>query len=290
MAHVTTNGYNNSYVLPGGGITTCTNSVDTGTGANRVVIVTHFRRIDRAIAIQSVTLGGQAMTVLGDDITLLSLYTGRVFALVNPSFTGLQDCVVTCSTNDSISAGNMTVSVYDDVDPNASAASLLTASQHSDVLTPWTDPFSINVPTTSGYTTLGLWQGFSNDVGFTISPSGCTERLFATGGGPTQGAYDTVAGSSSASMSWTPTGLTQDMGLAVWGFSLPPPSSLSMVRQCSNGEFQSQSFQEIASLYPAMRIGANVGVQVREMIEDTGRTTHQINSSGIYRCGLFREI
>ena len=289
MAHVATNQYGAGYTQIGGGQSTCTNSVETGTGSNRVVLVTHFRRSDRAPAIVSVTLNGVAMTVLGTDKTISGLYVARTFALVNPSFTGIQSLVITTTTNGSNSVGDTLVMVYDDVDPNVAEEDLLVIDDSQTVLSPYTGAVSIDVPSTTGHQVVASLWAISNDVSYTAFETGTTERYNATTGGICKYSGD-AAGATTVTCSWTFSVLSLDLGAALHGFSLPPPGAgLTMVRQCANGQFQALEFVEISSLYPAMRIGANVQVQVHEMIEESGRTTHQINTDGIYRCGEFIE-
>lgn len=220
-SHVSTTQYGATYTQPGGGLTTCTNSVDCGTGANRCVLVKHYRRIDRAIAIQSVTLGGEAMAVLGSDVQLSGLFYVRTFALVNPTVTGTQDLVITCTTNDNNSSASTVVAVYDGVDPAAVEADLLTLVDTDTGVTPWTDPYSFAVPSEDGHLAAAFGFTFSDDVGYVLTASGFTERINGGGGGVYYQSGD-KAGESSATFTWTPTALSQDLTAVVHGFSLPP--------------------------------------------------------------------
>ena len=290
MAHVVTSVGGNSYTQIGGGLSTCTNSVDAGTGSNRVILVTHYRRIDRAMVINSVTIGGEAMTILGSDQLLSGNYYCRTFALVNPTVTGTQDLVITSTTNGSNSVGDVIVKVYDNVDPNVSASSLLTNSESQSIVSPWTGFITEDVPSATGYQAVASLYATSNDVSYNLNESGFVERYWSIIGGIARSCGDTD-GASSVEFRWDIANLNQDCGVALFGFSLPPPSSggLFAIRQFSNGRFQSTEFVESAGLYPALRIASNASVQLHEMIEESGRTTHQINTGGVYRCAEFIE-
>ena len=220
-AHVSTTQYGNVYTQPGGGVTTCTNAVDTGSAANRCIIVQHHRRIDRAIAVQSVTLGGESMVVLGSDVQLTGSFYVRTFALVNPTVTGTQDLVIACTTNESNSTANTVVSVYEGVDPNVAETALLTLVDTETVVSPWTDAYSFAVPSQDGHLAVLEAFTYSDDVGYILTASGMSERINGGGGGVYYQAGD-KAGEASAVFTWTPSALSQNMTAVGHGFSLPP--------------------------------------------------------------------
>lgn len=220
-SHVSTTQYGNSYTQPGGGVTTCVNSVDVGSGPNRCVLVKHYRRTDRAIAVQSVTLGGESMVVLGSDVTLNGNYVIRTFALVNPTVEGTQDLVITCTTSGSNSIGQTVVSVYDGVDPNAAETALLTLVDTETVVSPWTGAYSFTVPSQNGHLAVLEAFTYSGDVGYILTASGMSERLNGGAGGVYYQAGD-KAGEASAVFTWTPSALSQNLTAVGHGFSLPP--------------------------------------------------------------------
>lgn len=265
MAHITTNQYGAGYTQIGGGLATCTNSVNVGTGSNRVIIVTHMRRSDRSPAVDSVTIGGVSMTVLGTDKTISGLYVARTFVLVNPSITGTQDLVITTTTNGSNSIGDTLVSVYDGVDPNAVAANLLAISDSQTIVSPWTGAASIDISSSTGYQVVATFYAISNDVSYIVTESGTTERHNTVGGGIGKYSGD-AAGATTVTASWT-SDVTQDLGFALFGFSLPAAPSLVSVRQFANGAFQSGGFVEIATVdtsaahFDASRLYKNTGTR-----------------------------
>lgn len=220
-AHVSTTHYGASYTQPGGGVTTCVNSVNVGSGANRCILVKHYRRIDRAIAVQSVTLGGESMVVLDSDVQVTGLFYVRTFALVNPTVEGTQDLVITCTTNDSNSTASTTVSVYDGVDPNAAETALLTLVDTETVVSPWTGAYSFTVPSQNGHLAVLKAFTYSDDVGYIITASGMSERLNGGAGGVYYQAGD-KAGEANAVFTWTPSALSQNLTAVGHGFSLPP--------------------------------------------------------------------
>lgn len=85
------------------------------------------------------------------------------------------------------------------------------------------------------------------------------------------------------------TGTTREAPWDIGSFEFVSVGGLFAIRQFSNGRFQSTEFVESAGLYPALRIASNASVQLHEMIEESGRTTHQINTGGVYRCAEFIE-
>lgn len=220
-SHSSTTHYGASYTQPGGGVTTCVNSVDVGSGPNRCVLVKHYRRTDRAIAVQSVTLGGESMVVLGSDVQLTGPFYARTFALVNPTVEGTQDLVITCTTNDSNSSAITVVSVYDGVDPNANEADLLVLVETDTVTTPWTSPYTAVVPSAAGELAVAMDFSFSNDVSCFLTASGFNERINVFSGGIGYATGD-KAGEASATFTWTPSSLSQDLTVVHHGFSLPP--------------------------------------------------------------------
>lgn len=219
--HLSTAQYGASYVQLGGGLTSCTNSVDVGSGANRCILVKHYRRTDRAIAVQSVTLGGESMVVLDSDVLLASPYYLRTFALVNPSVEGTQDLVITCTTDDNNSVGQTVVGVYDGVDPNANEADLLVLVETDTVTTPWTSPYTAVVPSAAGELAVAMDFSSSNDVSCNLTASGFNERINVFSGGIGYATGD-KAGEASATFTWTPSLLSQDLTVVHHGFSLPP--------------------------------------------------------------------
>ena len=163
-----------------------------------------------------------------------------------------------------------------------------------------TDPAVLTVTATSGKTIVAGIFHWTNGIGtsYTTMTPGSEQIEYAFdfgnyGGGPNNGYFGSAWATSDGSVTFSWDGDTGTMVRhAIYAIVLndAPATGLFGVRQCANGQLQASGFYEIADLYPSMRIGSNVTVQMHEMIEEAGRTTHQINSSGVYRCGEFKEI
>lgn len=222
-SHVSTAQFGAGYTQIGGGLTSCVNSVNVGSGANRCLIVKHFRRADRAIAVQSVTIGGESMVVLGSDVLLVGSNYVRTFVLVNPTVEGAQDLIITCTTNGNNSVGLTVVGVFADVDPSAVEAEILAVVVGPTVVstTPWSDPYSLTVPSASGHLAVLEAFTYSDDVSYILTASGFDERINGGGGGIFYQGGD-KAGEASAVFTWTPTFLSQNLTAVAHGYSLPP--------------------------------------------------------------------
>lgn len=220
--HLTTNEYGTGYDFGPGPLVSCTNSVDTGSGANRCILVQHMRRSDRAIEIQSVTIGGESMVVLGSDISLIDLYVVRTFALVNPTVEGMQDLVITCTTNDSLSVASTIVAVYDGVDPNASEAALLALADSETVVTPYSSPYTFAVPSQTGHLAMLFAFAGSDDVSYSLTAAGGFNERIRDTAGPFVHRTGDQPGKTSADFTWTPGFLSQNLTIVGHGFSLPP--------------------------------------------------------------------
>lgn len=226
MAHVTTNKYGPTSAQIGGGLCTFTVNVDAGTGTNRAILLTIMRRGDRAPVINSITIGGESVTVLGSDATN-PVTTSRVFraaVLLDPTVTGTQSLVITCTTNGSNADCTIIVAVYDDVDPTATPSDLLTTSATDSETTPWTGTVNLSIPSATGETAVFSVVTMSSDVGYTMTPSGITSRINSVSSGLGWFSGD-AAGSTTVSVSWTYSLLGNDCGAGLFGWSLPPPST-----------------------------------------------------------------
>lgn len=122
MAHVIA-GYYSGTLDAGTGVVTIT-GVDVGTGAGRAIQIAFRRRVDRFPSVTSITIGGESMTVQGSDQTIPTdtNQAMRMACRINPTVTGTQDLVITCSTTAAGSSTAMVnVEVIDGIDTGQSA-------------------------------------------------------------------------------------------------------------------------------------------------------------------------
>lgn len=224
MAHVVTNRYSGTYAQIGGGLATYTVSVDTGTGTNRAILITFRRRNDRSPVVNSVVVGGESAAVIGSDIAGVTNTTlsSRSAVLLNPTVTGAQTLVITTTTNGSNSSSDLIVAVYDDVDPDATEADLLTVSGLETATTPWTSIADLVIPSATGEQAVVTMLGASNDASYNPTGSGYTSTLdFNSGGDDFQSGY--ASGAATVTCSWTITVLGQNADFFRYGWSLPAP-------------------------------------------------------------------
>lgn len=187
--------------------------VNVGTGAGRAIQMMFTRRSDRFPVVTSVTIGGESMTIQGSDQPIPNDTTTSAWSscLINPTVTGTQDLVITCTTTD---AGNspapVMLEVIDGIDITQSAPVPTVNSGSSDTAT-------VTQASEAGRQVVVAmtWQSPSLTPS-SITPTGWT--LPAENGNPTfGGGLGYVAGYTTGSTSVVADGEWLDEGTPISG-------------------------------------------------------------------------
>ena len=231
MAHEVAGSYTGT-LASADGIVTIAN-VEIGTGTDRGIAIWFRRRTDRFPAVESVTIGGEAMTVFGTDTTVPgdTNFGWRGAYLKIPTATGLQSLVIDCTTTAAgTSACDVVVQVVDGI----------TSGWTATAVTPTTGTDNTSELTVSSATGRQIAFGFTistGDVGLdTATPSNCT--ITAENGNPRIGgglgyaaAYASGAASVAAVVTWldTPDAPTPVNGWVAEAIDWTPPAASTAV-------------------------------------------------------------
>lgn len=234
MAHNVAGWYSGTLVNTGNPSSITIPNVNVGTGAGRAIQITFTRRIDRFTAVNSATIGGEAMTVQGSDQSIPGDTTRGVRGLcrINPTVEGTQDLVITCASADSgNSSVEVMVEVIDGIDTAQSAptptvntgtsdtatvtetsatgnqvvvAMTVSNATNADTIAPtgWTVPAENNNPTFGG--NLGWATGYAAGAASVVADGAWLDGATPRSGGWVAQAYDYTPAASGPTIDTQP--------------------------------------------------------------------------------------
>lgn len=212
----------------GVGVATIAN-VPCGTGADRVLVFEFNRRTDRMPSITSITIGGEAVTVLGSDFALPTTTNraSRIAARFGPTVTGNQTLVITCAasdTGDSDILGQIWVGSGTDVG-QASPTVITNSGTDGDGASVST----LNIPSATGRLVVPFHRVLTGGSVGDGTPSGFTERPTSSNFG---GGYGFITGDAAGDTTVSTSVTWDDNAASEWwamGISLLAPSSQSPI-------------------------------------------------------------